>query len=223
MAAFDEAFRSRIHVSIYYPPLKREPTDKIWAMNIKKLSQMNVDYDENEIKKFANEFWEGNEKKEGRRWNGRQIKNAFQTALALASWDFHDNPNRQGHLKRPRITTEHFQMVKLASEHFDEYINDVYGGDIATGGTYAEQAKDGLYRKDNAAPLDLSEAQWAKDNAAPDSDPHNTPTLSRTTSGAQGGPNASSVENMQPTIDWQQMQKMMQQMMQMQMQQQAKT
>lgn len=46
---------------------------------------MNVNCDENEIKSFANEFWEENEKKEGRRLNGRRIKDSFQIALALAS------------------------------------------------------------------------------------------------------------------------------------------
>lgn len=87
-------------------------------------------------------------------------------------------------------------MGKLSSEHFDWYINDVHRGDIATGGNHAEQAQQDLHRKNNAAPLDLSEAQCVKDNAAPDSDQHDTPTLSRISSVAQDGLNASFIENM---------------------------
>lgn len=95
-------------------------------------------------------------------------------------------------------------MVKLASDHFDECINDVHEGDLATWGTYAEQAQQGLYRKHNAAPLDLSQAQWAKDNAASDPGHHSTSTMSKNTSGSQGALNGSSGETMQLKIGWQQ-------------------
>lgn len=215
MAVFDEAFRSRIHVSIYYPPLEKEPSDMIWAMNIKKLSKMDVDFDENEIKQFADEFWKANEGSKARRWNGRQVKNAFQTALALASWDYHNkNRNQQG--DRPRLTIDHFQMVRRTSEHFDEYINHVHGGDMAAGGAYVERAQKEYYRRDDAKILDLSEAQWAKDNAAPDSDQHKAPMVSETTSGAEGKLNAASKESAESELNLQQIKSMLEQILRMQ-------
>jgi len=34
---FDEAFKSRIHVSLYYPALDKRSTLKIWKMNLERL------------------------------------------------------------------------------------------------------------------------------------------------------------------------------------------
>lgn len=87
---FDEAVKSRVHCALYYPPLDRRNTKKIWKMNLDLLQRQNespdcnmpVRFDRKEILEFADSHW-----KDGSRWNGRQIKNAFQTAVALADWD----------------------------------------------------------------------------------------------------------------------------------------
>lgn len=98
VGSFDEAFKSRIHLSLHYPPLDRQSTIKVWEMNLKEAAKRGLDVDERQIKKFA--------KKHAKRhcrltddsenqpnsvagscaWNGRQIRNAFQTAIALAVW-----------------------------------------------------------------------------------------------------------------------------------------
>jgi hypothetical protein len=226
VAEFDEAFRSRIHVSIYYPPLKKKSTDAIWNMNIKKLSEMEVDCDPKDIEDFRDKFWQNTKVKDGekRRWNGRQIKNAFQTALALANWDFLDSEKSTGKtLLRPKVTSKHFQMVEVTSAHFDDYIDDA--AEKPEGGVYAFKAQKEGYRKDDADPLDLSEAQWVKDNATP-TKPKGSPALSRATSSYQDADtldgSAAAGASMPPNMNWEQMQQFMQ-FMQQQSQQPQQT
>jgi hypothetical protein len=72
--------------------------------------------------KFARCHW-----KAGHRWNGRQIKKAFQTAVALSDWDnIRDTPNLQ---VSPRLKVEHFDTVAAASAHFDHYLTKVRNPD----------------------------------------------------------------------------------------------
>jgi hypothetical protein len=220
---FGEAFRSRIHVSIYYPPLKKKATKAIWNMNIERLELMDVDYDPVKVRAFLDQFWEKTRSKElkSRRWNGRQIKNAFQTSLALARWEFHDKHDG-GKLKRPRLETKHFEMVEMTSTHFDEYINEV--SEHPEGGAYASRAMKRGYRKDDAKGLDLSQAQWARDNAMP-SVSSRSPPLSRTESRHH---DADTLDNsmadvsqgsaMPANMDWQQVQMMINAMQMQQMQ-----
>jgi hypothetical protein len=225
VAEFDEAFRSRIHVSIYYPPLDETSTNRIWSMNIKKLADMGVDCDRKDIKNFRDQFWLKTLDKDDPKqpWNGRQIKNAFQTALALANWEFFDNEKKTGEtLPRPKVTAVHFQMVEKTSENFDEYIEEVAGR--PEHGVYAFQAQKEGYRNDDAKALDLSETQWYKDNVIP-TDPKGSPALSRTTSSHQQDANVS--ENfaaggapMPPNMGREQMQQMQQFMQFMQQQSQ---
>jgi hypothetical protein len=227
VAEFDEAFRSRIHVSIYYPPLKKKSTDAIWNMNIKKLSEMEVDCDPKDIEDFRDKFWQNTKVKDGekRRWNGRQIKNAFQTALALANWDFLDSEKDTGKsLLRPKVTSKHFQMVEVTSAHFDDYIDET--AEKPEGGVFAFKAQKEGYRNDGATPLDLSEAQWVKDNATP-TKPAGSPSLSRATSSLQQDANpsdgaAAAGASMPPNMNWEQMQQFMQ-FMQQQSQQPQQT
>jgi hypothetical protein len=222
VAEFDEAFRSRIHVSIYYPPLEKNSTEAIWSMNIKKLAEMDVDCYPKDIESFRDSFWKKTKGENGKkRWNGRQIKNAFQTALALANWDFLDKEKKTGEtLLRPKVTSEHFEMVEMTSAHFDDYIDDTAGNQ--EGGAYSFQAQKEGYRKDDANPLDLSEAKWAKDNTTP----KGNPALSRSTSSRQDADtqDGSMVAgaSMPPNMNWEQMQQLMQ-FMQHQSQQQQQT
>ncbi|KAJ5776265.1 uncharacterized protein N7511_001276 [Penicillium nucicola] len=144
---FDEAFRSRIHICLYYPKLEQDQTKEIWDMNIQRIKKSNleIDIDERKIKRYVDEHWKKNAKRPTRRWNGRQIKNAFQTAIALANWDFFEEGNTSG-LERPRITVDHFRHVAKITAHFDDYISDIHGAPEEDAyGTLAE--RDGL-RKD---------------------------------------------------------------------------
>lgn len=52
VGVFDEAFKSRIHMSIGYPPLRKAQTSKIWRINLErtmKAKDLNLTIAEDEI------------------------------------------------------------------------------------------------------------------------------------------------------------------------------
>lgn len=127
VGSFDEAIKSRIHCSLYYPKLDREQTFKVWEMNIRMLEEKNIglpqeqqiQFDSQKIRSYARRHWrEGNRMN---RWNGRQIKNAFQTAVALADWDTCQASDAETPTG-PVLKTTHFRKVAKASRHFDRYL-----------------------------------------------------------------------------------------------------
>jgi len=71
VATFDEAFHSRIHISLYYQNLSAEARKTVWR-NFG--ATMSVDLDDDDYNELADQSL-----------NGRQIKNVFRTALALAA------------------------------------------------------------------------------------------------------------------------------------------
>ncbi|KUI55602.1 ATPase family AAA domain-containing protein 3B [Cytospora mali] len=140
---FDEAFTSRIHVSLYYPELDKDKTLQIFKINIDMISErfgrkqrkLLID----DIKKCVSDYYDEHEET---RWNGRQIRNACLTALALAEFEAqgrsHEavlNPNAPVHLK-----ISHFKLVQDAYLHFAEYMNSIYGTSSST------RAKEGKVR-----------------------------------------------------------------------------
>jgi hypothetical protein len=124
----DEAFRSRIHICLFYPKLDKISVTQVWERNLNrvKTSNMNIDLEEDEIRHFYEILWLENDKHPSRHWNGRQIKNAFQTAIALAHWDFNELPP-SSRPERPILRARHFKRVGRTSAHFDDYIGSVYG------------------------------------------------------------------------------------------------
>ncbi|RPA86473.1 hypothetical protein BJ508DRAFT_134217 [Ascobolus immersus RN42] len=88
VGALDEAFKSRIHLSLYYPPLEWDATQKIWLMNLEWTEKQRpyIQLKKNAIMAFALKHFGPDSKNTSKvqPWNGRQIRNAFQTAIALA-------------------------------------------------------------------------------------------------------------------------------------------
>ncbi|KAJ5214938.1 hypothetical protein N7468_010617 [Penicillium chermesinum] len=141
---FDEAATSRIHCALYYPPFSKKRALEVWQKNVDRLKRTNeasnvpLRFNEKKIMKFAEKQWDA-----GSRWNGRQIKNAFQTAAALADWD---------HLKKPRdeestpeLRVKHFEAVVETSNHFESYLTAVRKSD-------RERARTNLLRKGRCGP-----------------------------------------------------------------------
>lgn len=98
----------------------------IWKTNLRRLHKLNedrvqnglkaVEFDEKSIVKYA-------EKHLGDlKWNGRQIRNAFQTAIALADFEASDSAD-----KVPTMTKKHFAKLGKAAAEFDEYLESVHG------------------------------------------------------------------------------------------------
>ena len=125
VGTFDDAFKSRIHLSLYYPELKLTPTLKVWKMNVARTREnlKHVDVEEDEIMEFAEKQYKKAKKENTGRWNGRQIRNAFQTAIALAEWDLKIEKTKTAKLTRAR-----FEKVEKASREFDKYLKDTHGG-----------------------------------------------------------------------------------------------
>ena len=148
--AFDEAFKSRIHMSLYYPPLDADKTCSIWKMNLERLSQKkqrrneSIQFDEKEIFAYARDHYDETFPR-GANWNGRQIRNAFQTANALAEFEAHElNKKAKARCretgvgfvaKSPQLEVRHFKEIAWASYEFDKYMFETKGvteADIAS-------------------------------------------------------------------------------------------
>ena len=126
VGTFDDAFRSRLHLTLYYPKLARTQTAKIWEMNLRRVRELNqkrqesgnltIDIQHKKIMKFAKNNWETLS------WNGRQIRNAFQTAVALAEFDVGGEKHSQ-----PILSVKQFKTIAKASMQFDDYLFHTHG------------------------------------------------------------------------------------------------
>ena len=112
---FDEAFKSRIHVILHYPQLDSAAMAKIWQNLIDNMERLRPDIQLNEA---AQTYVLGNKEVRNTKWNGRQIRNAFQTAVALAEYE--QNPD--GKKSSFTVSLKHFKKVVELSRKFEEYI-----------------------------------------------------------------------------------------------------
>ncbi|KAK8140099.1 hypothetical protein PG984_000165 [Apiospora sp. TS-2023a] len=148
VGVFDEAFTSRIHISLYYPPLERDATRQIfqknWEMIQSRYEKNNrkLEINQPEITQFAMDYFDAN--KDGR-WNGRQIRNAFQSALALAELDAlgtDDLLDESDHGRTVVLGKKNFETVAHAYRSFLNYLKQVYGADSA------RRARENMWRFD---------------------------------------------------------------------------
>ncbi|KAK8062250.1 hypothetical protein PG997_014347 [Apiospora hydei] len=132
---FDEAFTSRIHISLYYPELNCDKTIKVFDINIKMIQERFRDKGRiivvDNIKTFAAAHYYENRKA---RWNGRQIRNACRTALALAEFEAQGNSHTA--ILKPdavvRLKLSHFETVQKAYLDFAHYMDTIYGSSTDT-------------------------------------------------------------------------------------------
>ena len=134
----DEAFKSRIHMALFYPWLDDTQTQRIWSTFIRRAqkAQENLEINEREILDFAREHLQKQVQslhgqgpdKTAPGWNGRQIKNAFMSAIALAQYEAKEKQLKSGATGQPRIvlTRTHFSTVARASEQFEAYLWKVH-------------------------------------------------------------------------------------------------
>ncbi|KAL8423875.1 hypothetical protein RB596_003913 [Gaeumannomyces avenae] len=132
---FDEAFASRIHISLYYPHLTLENTEAIFNLNFDTIKERftasgrKIQIEKESILARARAHFETHPKE---RWNGRQIRNACQTALALA--EFRAQGGSHLRVADPKAVVElkvdDLQVVSDAYLQFMNYLNDVRGKDV---------------------------------------------------------------------------------------------
>ena len=159
VGAFDDAFKSRIHLALYYPPLDILQTKKIWEVNLERTLERKEPLlvaDKAEILNYAeSHFYSGVEK--GTAWNGRQIRNAFQTATALAEFEAFEHQakavkaGKRGHSVPvlARLTQKHFDIVAQASFTFDEYLTSVHDDDDLADRAKAARERDDAFPPEN--------------------------------------------------------------------------
>jgi hypothetical protein len=132
---FDEAFYSR-HISLYYPALDDSRTLAVLELNLELIRErcqkrgIAINIEGNEIKLFATNYWKGQEKS---RWNGRQIRNICQTALALAEFESQGGSNEV--VLHPNSTislrVDHCKIASDSYLEFTTYLSKLFGADAA--------------------------------------------------------------------------------------------
>lgn len=131
MGAFDEAFKSRVQLAIYYPPLKDDDRIQIWENffsvieeELKKDGDLRIDLEDlrSSVRRFSRHIL-----------NGREIRNAIRTARHLALF------------RSQTFSTIHLEQTIRIVKEFDEYIKDTKGQ------TDAELAESMRVRKDNTS------------------------------------------------------------------------
>ncbi|KAJ5650644.1 ATPase AAA-type core [Penicillium longicatenatum] len=123
VGSFDEAFMSRIHVQIGYDPLDEDSRKQIWDGYFKKLSKNHEDEgQEIRCSYDAKEFVRRSDDLRALNWNGREIRNAFQTAVALACFQA-----KQEGKDIPELTDDHLRQVVTMSHNFKSYLKAVRG------------------------------------------------------------------------------------------------
>ncbi|KAK2054092.1 hypothetical protein LY76DRAFT_597261 [Colletotrichum caudatum] len=131
---FDEAFASRIHMSLYYPELDEQKTLKVFRLNLDLIEQRfqkqgrTIIIDPSSIEDFALHHFHEHRYN---RWNGRQIRNACQTALALAEFDAQGGMlDVNGEIDWNavvRLQLKYFRTVQRAYLDFGKYLGDIQG------------------------------------------------------------------------------------------------
>ncbi|KAJ5116659.1 hypothetical protein N7456_001007 [Penicillium angulare] len=149
VGVFDEAFRSRIHMSLYYPSLERMQTMRIWERHIQEAAKAGIEVDNDSLVDFADMIYETQKNSaSGAVWNGRQIRNAFQSALALAAFHSHGGP--------VKLERRFFENVFRVSDQFSSYIwtTKNYQSD-------ADRNRLGMVRRDDFNYQSMSTGQFA--------------------------------------------------------------
>ncbi|KAI4948165.1 hypothetical protein J4E91_006159 [Alternaria rosae] len=135
VGTFDEAFTSRVHISLFYPNFDKDTTLKVWKTFIDQTKfvlessgRTNVTVDAEGIEKFAKKHWKENKQA---RWNGRQIRNAFHTAVAMAEFGARSRKTGEDYDdgKDVKISVGKVEFEKIANtaKEFGVYMTETMG------------------------------------------------------------------------------------------------
>ncbi|KAK8128975.1 hypothetical protein PG984_010083 [Apiospora sp. TS-2023a] len=126
VGTFDDAFISRIHVVIYYEDLGEPQRRQIWKQFFDKLERER----KNSIivESRAKHFVINDSEMRKMTWNGREIRNAFQTAVSLAEYRFYFEGGKDDSDKIV-LDKMDFEQVCQMSLDFKAYLTQVHSGD----------------------------------------------------------------------------------------------
>ncbi|KAK1767179.1 P-loop containing nucleoside triphosphate hydrolase protein [Phialemonium atrogriseum] len=119
--AFDSAFTSRIHVALHYRELGDGDRLRVWANNFERLERDSGGrcY----VPQSAREFAYASDEVRRLALNGREIRNALQTAVALAETDA-----LEGGVAAVTVTDRHLRAVVKMSSGFREFLRKQKAG-----------------------------------------------------------------------------------------------
>ncbi|KAI0025412.1 hypothetical protein F4780DRAFT_328796 [Xylariomycetidae sp. FL0641] len=158
VGSIDEAFKSRIHMSLYYPPLDKAQTRDVFRLNIAKLREIEDQRHamtgaprllirDAEVVDFAARHYEDNARSSGA-WNGRQIRNAFQIASSLAHHNYTlEAEDARAHGRQPPaapvLDRGLFEKVQMSTQSFDRHMKDTKGfdADLPLRSTFYEEGR----------------------------------------------------------------------------------
>lgn len=146
VASFDRAFTSRVHVALHYRRLTAADRARVWAQQFDRLERDSggkvvvsagarayvreddvgpaADGDRRAAAATAAAGGGGVGEVGRLRWNGREIRNALQTAVALAETEAEEEG-----LERVDVAERHLRQVVKMSRGFKEFLRKRRGGD----------------------------------------------------------------------------------------------
>lgn len=138
--------------------MKLTATLEIWKGCLDRIERDNeyrdlkIEFDRNELMEFAEEHYQKYHKKNAT-WNGRQIRNAFQTAIALGQYERTSKIKKKGLTEEEalatgkkkwrviQLTRKNLDTIAETAQDFDKYMKSVHrapDGEVAK----ADQLRD---------------------------------------------------------------------------------
>ncbi|KAI1408085.1 hypothetical protein F5Y13DRAFT_205079 [Hypoxylon sp. FL1857] len=138
VGTFDDAFISRIHVVIYYEDLGEPQRKQIWKQFFDKLERERKDTII--VESRAKHFVLNDSEMKKIPWNGREIRNAFQTAVSLAEYRYHYEGGKaeSDHIVLDKVD---FEQVCQMSMDFKDYLKKVHRGEDENDRAMRERAR----------------------------------------------------------------------------------
>jgi hypothetical protein len=160
VGVIDEAFKSRIHVALRYPSIDLDSTKKIWNNVLDRIERDNevadvrIEFNRTTLLDFASAHYRRHEPTDST-WNGRQVRNAFQIAIALGQYERLTRIKDEGlsldealtsknkNLTTVRLTKRNFLNIASTARDFEDYITSIRGSDSSV--ARANQHRDDDY------------------------------------------------------------------------------
>lgn len=120
--AFDSAFTSRIHVTLHYRRLSDEDRMRVWMNNFERIERDSAG--KCFVPQSARQYAYESDEVRDLRWNGREIRNGLQTAVALAETEALEDG-----VDTVTVTDKHLRAVAKMSKGFKDFLRKRRGWD----------------------------------------------------------------------------------------------
>lgn len=126
VGSIDLAFKSRIHMALSYKRIDLSGTREIWGNILDGIDKDNagqrvkIDYDRDDLLAWAENHFAKMEENQLSTWNGRQIRNAFQSAIALASHERLEKIRKRKLTEERALKLKSLKDINLLEAHFND-------------------------------------------------------------------------------------------------------